>query len=306
MEMDRRLRVPDVLAIAYLLLTVPLLLAHPVDRPRGFVLAFLHVAAVVLIYAGRAGGLHRRPLGRFLLDFYPVALFAAFYSEVGFLNQAIFTNVFFDEPIIRWEERLFGNQPSRDWRVQVPGRGLGEYLHAGYVSYYFLVPVLALFLWFRRQPIEYEKALGCISLVFYLCFICFILLPVAGPYYNFAQSPPETVGYVLPHFTRWLLNSGSSVGAAFPSSHVAVSVTAWIMAMRYYRKLAVVYLFLVPALAMGAVYLGFHYLIDALAGAALAVLVGTWGHGLVESLAWRLRRRDSARIAISPARPGRG
>jgi membrane-associated phospholipid phosphatase len=202
------------------------------------------------------------------------------------LNQLIHPGVFFDADILELEERLFGGQPSRDLYARHGSRLLGEYLNLGYFSYYFLVPVLAGTLWLRRPLVELEKALGAICTVFYVSFLFFIFYPVAGPYYEFPHPPAEGVGYYLPHVTRWLLDRGSSVGAAFPSSHVAVSTVVWIMAIRYCRPLALVYLFLVPALALGAINGGYHYATDVVAGAILGILIGVGGFLLLDRI-WR-------------------
>jgi len=44
-----------------------------------------------------------------------------------------------------------------------------------------------------------------------------------------------------------------------------------------------VYAFLVPALALGTIYGGYHYATDVIAGLLLAVLVGTLGHRWVSA-----------------------
>jgi membrane-associated phospholipid phosphatase len=211
-------------------------------------------------------------------------LFALFYSEVEILNHLFHSGRMFDPWIQSFEERLFGSEPSRDLARRWPIPILGEYLHLGYFSYYFLAPTLAFTLRFRRSYAAYQCAIACVALSFYLSFIIFILMPVAGPYYSFTPPDVNQVGIILPRFVRWLLNHGSSVGAAFPSSHVAVSVTVWIMAMRYHSKLSVIYAFLVPALALGTIYGGYHYATDVMAGLLLASLVGTLGHTWVASL----------------------
>jgi membrane-associated phospholipid phosphatase len=65
---------------------------------------------------------------------------------------------------------------------------------------------------------------------------------------------------------------------------VSISVTVWIMAMRYHRGLALALAAFVPAMAAGAVYGGFHYLLDIAAGAVLGIAAGVWGHRLTLQL----------------------
>ncbi len=69
-----------------------------------------------------------------------------------------------------------------------------------------------------------------------------------------------------------LLGTGSSVGTAFPSSHVAATFTAVFATWREWRTLALV--FVVPAsfMAVATVYCQMHYGIDVLLGLGLAVV----------------------------------
>ena len=222
--------------------------------------------------------------GELLFAFYPLVVFGLLYSEVGTLIRAVHGGVVHDAAIQRAEEILFRSQPSRTLHEIWPWRPLGEYLHLGYFAYYFLAPVLALVLYLRRPRREFDIAIGTVALSFYLCFGIFVLYPVAGPYHAYPRSDPAAVGYLLPRVVRGVLDRGSSIGAAFPSSHVAVSLTVWIMAMRYHLPLARVFAFIVPALALGAVYGGYHYAVDAVAGALLALLLGVYGARSTEML----------------------
>ena len=280
-----RFRAVDRFTMAYLgLMIPPLLVFH--DRVEGALfLAAVHLAGIGAIVAFRKSPIPRIPLVETVFDFYPLLLFPVFYSEVGVLNHLIHNGVLFDAVVQRVEARLFGGQPSQEWCRKWPYPLLGEYLHLGYISYYFLVPSMAFTVRFTRGPVPYERAIASVALSFFLSFLFFVVIPVAGPFHSFTPPETEAVGIAIPRLVRWLLHHGSSVGSAFPSSHVAVSLTTWIMAMRYSRKLAVIFLFFVPALALGAVYGGYHYLTDILAGAILGLLVGTLGHRLVSALA---------------------
>ena len=268
---DRRLRPVDWFTVAYLGVTLLLLLLRGSRIDDAHLLAGVHVLGIALIVAFRWLGIDRWRAGDLLLGFYPLVLFALFYTEVGVLNQLITPGVFHDSAILEIEEKVFRGQPSQELYRRLDSRLLGEYLHLGYFSYYFLVPILGFTLWFRRPREQFDRAVACIAFVFYSCFLIFIFYPVTGPYHVVTAPPPaEGVGYVLPNVTRWLLDRGSSVGTAFPSSHVAVAVVTWLMAIRYHTGIAVLYAFLVPALAVGAINGGYHYATDIVAGALLA------------------------------------
>ena len=104
-----------------------------------------------------------------------------------------------------------------------------------------------------------------------LCFAIFVAFPVHGlRYLGVPEGVPEgpVRGLVLS-----LLERGSSRGAAFPSSHVAVIVAQTLLALRHHPRAGRWVLVIAIGLGAGAVHGGFHYAVDALAGTALGVLI---------------------------------
>jgi membrane-associated phospholipid phosphatase len=94
---------------------------------------------------------------------------------------------------------------------------------------------------------------------------------VQGPRYLFDPPGGVIANGFLYQLTHTVLEAGSSQGAAFPSSHVGVSVTQTLLMIRYMPRLAPLIGVLTLGLALGAIYGGFHYAIDAAAGLALGV-----------------------------------
>ena len=108
-------------------------------------------------------------------------------------------------------------------------------------------------------------------LAFVACYLVFLFFPVAGPNYAF----PHPVGPVREVWTAKVvyaaLGAGSSVGAAFPSSHVAATVAVAIGAWRVWRLLGVVLAIECLFLTVGVVYCQMHYAVDAIAGMMVGV-----------------------------------
>jgi membrane-associated phospholipid phosphatase len=260
----------DLVVAAYLAFTSVILLLHPRQIPgTGWLLVLRAVIAVVLL----ACSSDRFPARlRWLHDFLPIALTPLFYEEIGHLNRA-FTAGFHDNLVVGWEQAVFGGQPSITLRRMLPQVWLSEYLHFAYFSYYFLGPSMALLLYLQRRRAEFRVFMGTLGTSFFSCMTAFIFFPVQGPFHHFTPPEPGLMGPVMPHVVHWVLRGGSSLGSAFPSSHVAVSMTVLLLAWRFSRPAFWVFLALVPALAVGAVYGGFHYAIDALAGFGLALVV---------------------------------
>ena len=282
---DRSLSPADRIVAAYLVLTLPLLFLVDIpDRERWLMIA-VHPAVVLGVFALRRSRFSGTRVGRILLDFYPLVFFGYLYAEVAVLNRAFFPDEYLDRIIIDAEQALFGAQPAMDFRRVAPWPGVAEYLQFCYFSYYLYTPSLALTIYIFHGRRDYHAALGTLALTYLVGFLLFVFVPVGGPYYEFPRMNPNDFGWIMPRIVQTVLNQGSAIGTAFPSSHVSIGTTVWIMAMRYNRPLAVALTFVVPGMALGAVYGGYHYAIDAMAGAVLGILVCTVGHHYVRRAA---------------------
>jgi membrane-associated phospholipid phosphatase len=250
------------------------------DRPSTWpLLLALHALVVVLAWPApaverAAGGLSADTRRRFrtIADWLPLLLIPVLYSELAVLNVAVHGGRYFDELVIGWEQASFGGQPSRDWAAALPVTAISEPLHAAYLSYYFIIFVPPLLLFLRGRRDAFRFGVFALMLSFFLHYLFFIYFPVAGPRYLFPAPAGDIAGGFFYRLAHRILEAGSSQGAAFPSSHVGVSVTQTLVAARFLPRLAPVLAMLTLGLALGAVYGGFHYLIDAVAGLVLGVL----------------------------------
>jgi membrane-associated phospholipid phosphatase len=254
------------------------------------------LAAVHLVAAALGLGIApvRRVWDRFALrfpraavlvgDWYPLVLLPAIYMELALLNRAVFGGRYFDDLIIGWEQALFRGQPSRTFAPAAPFRWLSEMLHSAYLSYYLIVMVPPIILAAQRRWTVFREAVFTLMLAFFAHYLFFVFFPVQGPRYLFA--PPGSGQAEGPAFrlAHDVLEAGSSQGSAFPSSHVGVSVAQSANALRFLKRLAPALIVLTLGLAAGAVYGGFHYAIDAVAGMALGTACAVIGPTLYRRL----------------------
>ena len=257
----------------YLLLAAPAWLGP--HRPAFWpLLAATHVLlGIALLRAETRAATQATQLGRWIGGLWPLLLMPLLYAELPLLNQALYGGRYFDEAVIAAERAFFGGEPARELASRLASRAISESLHAAYLSYYLLIYAPPLVVGWRRGQQALRDAVFTLTLVFLAHYLFFIYLPVEGPRYRFdSPVPAEARGPVL-SLTHALLEAGSSRGAAFPSSHVGVSVAASFVCWRWLRPLAPVVALLTVALALGAVYGGFHYAIDAVAGALLGALL---------------------------------
>jgi membrane-associated phospholipid phosphatase len=214
-----------------------------------------------------------------LSDWAPLALVPFLYWELPVLMEVLPGPVRYHDPaIVAVERALFGAQPAYDWAGAMPSIVLSELVHACYLSYYLLIYAPPLLLYLGPMagpgrsggstPAFRETVLG-VTLAFLACFVVFIVFPVQGPRY--LGVPAGVPDGPVRELVLALLEAGSSRGAAFPSSHVSVAIAQAGLALRHQPRVGRRILPLAIGLAAGAVYGGFHYGIDALAGAAVGV-----------------------------------
>jgi membrane-associated phospholipid phosphatase len=258
----------DLVAMVYFAITGAIALLGIGRLPEAGTLAGLHAAILAVLVSLRwaprsgAGG-----LVRFLREWYLVLPIPFLYMEVGHLNR-VFHDGFFDRQILDLEAALFGGLPSIILREALPWRPLSEFLHFCYLSYYWIFPVLGVSLYLRHRFEAFRTCLTVVATTMLSCYLVFILYPVMGPYHALPFVPaPGAGGWFFPHLARSAVEAGRSLGTAFPSSHAAVAVVILLCTRRFLRPLFYPYLVITIGIGVGAVYGGFHYAVDILAGA---------------------------------------
>lgn len=259
----------DRIFLLYLAANSAIVLWHARDIPGWALLLVANALSVLLVVL-----LSRAPLTptvRFLSGGYAILLTSGYYAQLGLINTGV-AHVH-DLMVQRWDRLVFGQEIAMTWHYAMPNLLLSSVLHICYASYYWLVPFAAIWLFARHRREAYERAGFIITLSFYLCYLLFALVPVAGPRYFFGAATGPAAQVLPARFVHAVLEGGSAWGTAFPSSHVAV---AWCAVYALWRDARVTALLLAPialGVPFGTVYGQFHYGVDALAGMALAVLL---------------------------------
>ena len=202
-----------------------------------------------------------------------------------------------DHVVAQAEQTLFGCQPSLLFSHALPQTLWSEAFNLGYGSYFFMMLFLCYAVFFFN-PRRLREVTCVLMAAFFVCYVVFIFVPVAGPQYYFAAQGVDAAGAVFPSlgdyfydratvtqmvdypaggffrdFVNWTHATGERPTAAFPSSHIGIATIVMILAWRHVRPLAWVMLPLYVFLCCATVYIKAHYLVDALAGLAVAPLV---------------------------------
>lgn len=188
------------------------------------------------------------------------------------------------------EFNIFGCQPALLFDRLLSGDFWREMFNMGYWLYYPMITVVTFFYFFKR-PEKVERCTFIIMAAFFMHYIIYIFLPVAGPQFYFPVIGDEAASCGLyenigDYFNRHpgisiaqegkgvffteLVNIAQRAGerptAAFPSSHIGVSLVMIILAFKANRKLFAVLLPVFVLLCCATVYIKAHYLVDAIAG----------------------------------------
>jgi membrane-associated phospholipid phosphatase len=257
----------------------------------------VHGASLGLVHGLVQWHARRRPgkFVAFLRHFYPVLLYTWFFTETGWLNRMFFSE-YMDPTVIRWDQALFGCQPSVLFMDKLPWLAVSELFYAAYFSYYVMISGVGLALYVRDRQ-QFFHYVSVVSFVFYLCYAIYIVVPVIGPRVFFH----DVAGYTLPReiqalastdaypnavqngiFFRimaWIYQVFEAPGAAIPSSHVAVALCTVFFSFQYLRRIRFLHLATAILLCLSTIYCRYHYVADVLAGlatAAVLVPLGNW------------------------------
>ena len=224
-----------------------------------------------------------------------MALLAWWYPDTYEINR-MFPNL--DHIFADWEQDLFGCQPALLFAKALPWAAVSELMSMGYFMYYPMIALVSFYYFFCRYY-EAERAAFVMLASFFIYYLIYIYVPVAGPtfyfdavgiseitkgifpalgdYFNTHTNCLPTPGYTDGIFYQLVedaKNAGERPTAAFPSSHVGVSTICMLLVWHAgNRKMLYVMLPFYIFLCLATVYIQAHYLIDAIAGLISAIVI---------------------------------
>jgi membrane-associated phospholipid phosphatase len=196
---------------------------------------------------------------------------AVFYGETAALNQ--FLLPYLDVYFVKIEALIFHSQPSILFSSTFSSVVMVELMNMGYFSYYLIIisfPILVMIFY----PQLFQKVLFYLMTSFYLYYLIFILLPVAGPQYYFSSDftgLPE--GVFFQKIIAIIQHTGEVPTGAFPSSHVGITFIVLMMSYRISKNYFFIILPFTILLFASTVYIKAHYLVDVIAGFISAPLI---------------------------------
>jgi membrane-associated phospholipid phosphatase len=171
---------------------------------------------------------------------------------------------------------------------------------------HFPLPIVVGFYFWVNSREHFRRFVAALLLMSFLAFITYLFFPSAPPWYQFpgqvVKINNETVQvfFFNQYSATEIYNSfNPNKFAAFPTLHTAFPALAAAYAWSRYRALAFGLIAWSAAVLLSIVYLGEHYVVDALDGFIYVAVA----MAIVELVARRLARRTEARSLSTPARP---
>ncbi len=260
-------------ASSFLVLSVQAVGAHdlrlsPAELGWLMMAHLLLIVLVVLAVAARRSASGKSCL---LAEWYPLVVLTAVYGSVALVNgPREAAGLSYDDVVQRWEFAAFGRQLAYDWSRSHARVAYSWPLSVAYLAFFPLVIVAPAVLWWRGHLARARQTIFGISFAFFTCYLIFLLFPVAGPNYLWGWPTDGAHAGLPSRMVRELIDGGDSWGSAFPSSHVAASMAAVLLAFRNWRPLGWMLLPFALGILVGVVYFQIHYAVDAVAGLVIA------------------------------------
>jgi membrane-associated phospholipid phosphatase len=248
-----------------------------------------NVAAVFLIWRiARAAQISGLRWVQWVHDWaaFPLVIFT--YKQIYFLIRAIHQGRDYDQLLISLDRILLRVNPTQ-WLMHYSNPYVTEVLQIAYSLFYAIFLLIGLELYRQRDLSRFRYFSFTIVYGFFLSYIGYLFLPSVGPRFtlhDFSKIDRELPGLLFTPVLRSFVNifesihPGMSSSAAFaaaqrdvfPSGHTMMALVAVSLAYRYRLKVRSAMLILGVLLIIATVYLRYHYAVDLIAGALLAVL----------------------------------
>ncbi|MFC2154691.1 phosphatase PAP2 family protein [Candidatus Altiarchaeota archaeon] len=179
----------------------------------------------------------------------------------------------YDSALAEIDGLLFGGQISQEMQAYTHPI-ITEFLMRIYTLHLFIPTILLALFYVKGNLDEFRNLLLSLLIVIYLGLAGYFLVPAVGPY--------VVLEYQTPLYEDELSFSARVIEAynkqhdvpreAFPSLHAAVPTVVLLYSIRYSKNAFWILLPITLLIYLATIYLRFHYLVDVIAGVALALL----------------------------------
>ncbi len=206
-------------------------------------------------------------------NWYPLLYVASCYKEMAILIPPI-RGTDSDRWLADLDFRIWHANPTV-WLERIYSPLLTEYLQVVYTLFVPAVLLVAFILWKRGKYPEFQYYAFLIALGFLTSYIGYLIVPARGPRFllKALQHMPLQGMWGFDGMQHALDRLESAHYDCFPSGHTELTILAWwgsrMLSNRWFR----VYFAYTPSIIFATVYLRYHYTVDVMAGALVAIVL---------------------------------
>jgi membrane-associated phospholipid phosphatase len=215
---------------------------------------------------------------------YPMIVILYIFKEIYMLVRPI--NPYdCDLVLINIDYWMFGVNPTI-WIYRFANPILTEFLQIIYSLYYLVIPAYGIEIYMKKRYADFQFSVFVLFIGFYIAYVLYLIFPAVGPRFHlhsFYSIDTELPGLFFTKPLRVILNFGESIPSgtvnpqdfvqrdAMPSLHAEIAVLLAYLSKKLRLKSFYFYLPYCILMMIATVYLRYHYVIDLIAGAALAI-----------------------------------
>jgi membrane-associated phospholipid phosphatase len=221
-----------------------------------------------------------RPYWEIIRDWFPFLVILLMYYSLWGDATLLLVTTDRDAALIALDQKLFGFQASVAMQPII-SPPLTAWMEFAYTFHIINIPIVACFIYMRRSRKRFREMMTGILVVSFLGLLGYLLVPAIGPMYTLRDQYTVPLSQPLALVNRQIefMDFARIKRDVFPSLHVGISFLVWLYAFRNSRRLFWILSPFILSLWVSTVYLRYHYLVDVLAGLALApacFLLANW------------------------------
>jgi membrane-associated phospholipid phosphatase len=209
-------------------------------------------------------------------------MYAQVHSYIPLVNPGNF-----DPILAAWDRAIFGLNPT-EWIGRFAHPVATEYFQIWYNFFQLMLVVPAVEFFVVRRMRTFRVYAMVLMFGFYLSYLLYFFMPAIGPRFeihDFYSIDRELPGLFLTEPFRDLINAGNNITPdmanpydvvnrdCMPSGHTMMSILGILLAWRYRSRWRWLITIGGISVVISTVYLRYHYVVDVMAGLALAIIV---------------------------------
>jgi hypothetical protein len=253
--------------VAFLLYVAVMARVRPLTPRRRALVSAVVIADTLLLWW--LANIRTEP-GLVIRDWMPAAQILVTYWLSGALAGDPMPRV--EAWLAAWDRWLFDDIGLSRMIAGVP-RLLLELLEAAYLSVYLVVPLGFAIVWFAAPELDVHRYWTVVVAAEVICYAMLPWIRTRPPRALGDHMAVDTRGLALRRMNLLVLGRGSIQANTVPSGHAAGSLATGLMVMAYVPGAGLALIALAIAIMIGSVVGRYHYAVDSVLGALVAVSV---------------------------------